>query len=548
MPHNRESDRLSGGDALFLHLEREGMPLTVASVNVFEGVISLQACIRFIESKLPLIPRYLQRVVIPPFNIGLPTWEYDPNFDIRNHVHQVTLKHGTDAELKAVAGKILSELMDRQRPLWDFTLVHGLKGNRSAVVTRMHHCLADGLAGVALLNALMDPSPEVRPLPRKKLRLPAPIRKDATTLLLDGLITSSFSVGQRLLAAQMELLNLFQQVVVTDHHSDEPSTHPQPGNNSSVGMPSVDEFARFMPEVTASTQPLPFNIICRGPQKFSWAEIPLADIKAVKNACGATVNDVVLTLMTSTIRRYAEMQGVRVRGRLLRIGVPVNVRSKGKVKDLGNRITFVPVTIPLDIRSPRKLLAAIRERIAFLKGAHVAELVGLAGSVLGTIPTPVQVLVGSIVNQLPLGLCNIVCTNVPGPEAPLYLLGHKMLRCYPYVPIGGDMGINCAVLTYNGTAHFGFSGNAQAAPNLDRLETFLATGFEELRKAARIGPPRTRNTPAKAKSAIAATPATRAPTPEQPVVAAAIRIPAESVRAPQPTTHRENQLLTRVAV
>jgi diacylglycerol O-acyltransferase / wax synthase len=546
MPQKRENDRLSGGDALFLHLEREGMPLNVASVNIFEGVISLEACTRFIESKLPLIPRYLQRVVIPPFNIGLPTWEFDPDFDLRKHVHQVTLKRGTDAELKAVAGKILSEVFDRQRPLWDFTLIHGLKGNRTGVVTRMHHCLADGLAGVALLNVLMDPSPEVRPLPKKKLRLPKPTRKDAPTSLLDELITSPFSVAQRVLAAQRELLNLFQQVVVTDHHSEENTSHPQPGSNSpggnsNVHMPSVDEFARYMPEVTASTQPLPFNIICRGPQKFSWAEIPLADIKAVKNACGATVNDVVLTVMTSTIRRYAEMRGVRVRGRLLRIGVPVNVRSKGTAGDLGNRITFVPVTLPLDIRSPRKLLTAIRERVAFLRGAHVAELVGLAGSVLGTIPTAAQVLVGSIVNQLPLGLCNIVCTNVPGPEAPLYLLGHKMLRCYPYVPIGGDLGLNCAVLTYNGTACFGFSGNAQAAPGLDRLEAFLAASFAELWKASRIDTPRRKKTPAKAKAA--ATQATSAPVPEQPVVAA-IRVPAESVRA----THRENDLLTRVAV
>ncbi len=353
--------RLSGGDALFLHLEREGMPLNVASVDVFEGVISLKACSRFIESKLPLIPRYRQRVVVPPFNIGLPTWEYDPNFDLRNHVHEVTLKRGTDAELKAVAGKILSKVMDRERPLWDFTLVHGLKGNRTGVVTRMHHCLADGLAGVALLNVLMDPSSEIRPLPKKKLRLPVPPRKDTPTALLDGLITSSFSVAQRVLTTQMELLNVFQEVLAAGHPSEESSTHPQPGNNSNGRMPSVDEFARFMPEVTASTQPLPFNIICRGPQKFSWAEIPLADIKAVKNAFGATVNDVALTIMTSAFRHYVELQDVRVRGRLLRIVVPVNVRNKGNVNDLGNRITFVPLTIPLDIRSPRKLLAAIRE-------------------------------------------------------------------------------------------------------------------------------------------------------------------------------------------
>jgi diacylglycerol O-acyltransferase / wax synthase len=542
MPNHRDNDRLSGGDALFLHLEREGMPLNVASVNVFEGVMSLEACTKFIESKLPLIPRYRQRVVIPPFNLGLPTWEYDPNFDIGNHVHQVTLKRGTDAELKAVAGKILSNVLDRQRPLWDFTLVHGLKGNRTGVVTRMHHCLADGLAGVALLNVLMDPSPEVHPLPKKKLRMPAPNRKDTPTLLLDGLITSSTSVAERILSAQMELLNVFQQVLAAGHHSEESNTHPQPGNNSAVRMPSVDEFTRFMPELTASTQRLPFNIVCHGPQKFSWAEIPLADIKAVKNACGATVNDVVLTLVTSAIRRYAELRGVRIRGRLLRIVVPVSVRGKGNANDLGNRITFLPLTIPLDIRSPRKLLAAIRERIAFLRGAHVAELVGLAGSILGTIPTAAQVVVGSIANQLPLGLANIICTNVPGPQVPLYLLGHKMLRCYPYVPIGGDLGINCAILTYNGTAYFGFTGNAQAAPDLRRLEKFVTASFAELRKAAKISPPRKRKATAQAKAA------TAAPAPEPPVIPAAIRIPAEPVRPPLRTSQMENALFSKVAV
>ena len=133
MPHHRDNNHLSYGDALFLYLEREGMPLNVASVNVFEGIISLKACTRFIESKLPLIPRYLQRVVSPPFNIGLPDWEYDPEFDIRNHVREVTLEQGTEVEFKAVAGEILSQMMDRQRPLWDFTLVRGLKGDRTGV-------------------------------------------------------------------------------------------------------------------------------------------------------------------------------------------------------------------------------------------------------------------------------------------------------------------------------------------------------------------------------------------------------------------------------
>jgi diacylglycerol O-acyltransferase len=350
-------------------------------------------------------------------------------------------------------------------------------------------------------------------------------------------------VAERVLAAQMEMLNVCQQVLAAGRPADS-NGHPHAGSNANGHTPSMDEFARFMPEITATTQRLPFNIICRGPQKFRWAEIPLADIKAVKNAYGATVNDVVLTIVASAIRRYVEMQGVRVRGRLLRIVVPVNVRGNGSAGELGNRLTFLPVTIPLDIRSPRKLLAAIRERIAFLKSAHVAELVGLAGSMLGTIPTLAQVVLGSIANELPLGLCNVICTNVPGPESPLYLFGHKMLRCYPYVPIGGDMGINCAVLTYNGTAHFGFTGDAQAAPNPGRLETFLIASFAELRKAARIDPPRRRKASAKAETE--PRPEPKAPT-ESPAIAVP-RIPAESVPAPRTLTRMENELPSKVAV
>ena len=495
--------------------------------------------------------RYRQRVVSSTFNIDLPTWEYDPHFDIRNHVHQVTLKRGTDAEFKAVAGKILSKMMDRQRPLWDFTLVRGLKGNHTGVVTRMHHCLADGLAGVALLNVLMDPSPEFRPLPKRKPRFHVPLRRGSPTSLLDELIASSSSVAQRVLTAQSELLNVLEQFLAaaSGHDAEEPNTKPQP-KASGKGVAPGSELSRFILELSGSTQRLPFNIICRGPQKFSWAEIPLADIKAVKQACGATVNDVVLALVTSAIQRYAELQGVRIRGRLLRIVVPVNVRGNGNVSELGNRITFLPVTIPLDIRNLRKLVVAIRERMAFLKNAHVAELVGMAGTMLGTLPTAAQAVVGPIVSQVPLGLCNIICTNVPGPAFPLYLLGHKMLRCYPYVPIGGDIGINCAVLTYDGTAYFGFTGDVHAAPDLGRLEKFLTTSFAELRKAVGVRTlprrtPRRNRGLAKTSEAAAATPP---PIPKQPLKSQVVVMPAQSVPGPTAKEQKPNELLAGVAV
>jgi diacylglycerol O-acyltransferase len=171
-------DRLSWGDALFLYLERAGMPLNIASVSIFEGQMALEDCVRFIESKLPLLPRYYQRVVVPPLNIGLPAWDYDPSFDIHNHFTEVRLKRGTENELKTLAGKIFSRVMDRQRPLWDFTLVSGLHGDRSALITRIHHCLADGIAGVGLMNVLMDSGPQPLPLPKRKRPRPSRRQND----------------------------------------------------------------------------------------------------------------------------------------------------------------------------------------------------------------------------------------------------------------------------------------------------------------------------------------------------------------------------------
>jgi diacylglycerol O-acyltransferase len=485
MPHAREDDRLSSGDALFLHLEREGMPLNVASVSIFDGIIPLNACRRFIESKVPQIPRYHQRIMTSPFNLGLPRWEDDPEFDIRNHVTQVTLKTGTDAELKKIAGQVLSKVMDRSRPLWDFTLVQGLKKNRTAIITRMHHCLADGLAGVSLLTAVMDERPDAPPNPKPDTKAFAAHRPQPPTLL-NELITSSLSLAQQILVAQREVSAMVEHALAPAGDQKQPQDVNKFASNGA--LPSPDQWARYMPELGSATQPLPFNMICRGPQKFAWAEIPLAEVKAVKNAFGATVNEVVLTIFTDMFRRYSEIRGVNPRGRLLRVVVPVNIRGGESASHLGNRITFLPVSIPLGIRNAKKLLKAIQQRTAFLKNAHVAECVGLFGTVLGTLPTAAQMLIAPIVSQLPLGLCNTICTNVPGPQLPLYLLGRKLIRCYPYVPIGGDIGINCALLTYDGVAHFGFTGDSHAAPDLRILEKLLLSSFAELRKLSGIQP------------------------------------------------------------
>ncbi len=465
MPNDSENNSFSWGDALFLYVEREGQPLNIAGVSAFEGEIKLADFRAFLGSKLPLIPRYLQRVVFPPFDLGLPRWEFDRNFDIRNHVRKVILKHGTDQELKTLAGKIVSERLNRERPLWDFTLAR-LQGGRTGLVTRIHHCMADGIAGVGAMNVIMDTSPTPPPIDRKQAAIePSAKQKDPTAAFLDGLAKSYLSLVNGALTLETGLLNIAQEAVAN------PANPPA-------------EIIRLISELAAPAEQLPFNTVCRGPQKFAWTEVPLADIKTVKNNWGGTVNDVILATVTLAFGRYAEHRGVDLAGRSLRIVIPVNVRGNGSATELGNKISFVPVPVPLDIRDPQKLLAVVRERVEFLKRARAAEFVGLLGGVLSSLPSTFWATVGPVVSQLPLSLCNIICTNVPGPQVPLYLMGHKMLSWYPWVPIGGLMGINCAILTYNGTAFFGFTGDVHAAPDLERLEKFVDQSFAEVRAGA----------------------------------------------------------------
>lgn len=516
MQNNQQSDRLSWGDTVFLHLEREGMPLNVASVCVFEGEILFQDCVRFVESKLPLLPRYFKRVVPAPFGVGLPAWEYDPEFDLNRHMREVTLKHGTEIELRALAGKLFSQVMDRRHPLWDITVVHGLKVNRTGLIFRLHHCLADGIAGVGILSVMLDASAEAPALPKRKVKFHIPRPRDPLTSLTSEFVDSYSDFIKRILSAMTDLLSMAERIAAN-------------------GDPTAaDEFANLFPEITAFTERLRFNVIYRGPQKFACTEIPLADVKAIKLRAGTSVNDVILALVTASIRRYCELHGDPVKGKLLRIMVPVNLRSNTATSELGNRISLVPVTIPLDIRQPAKLLAAVHKRTEFLKRMHAAELVSLAGGLIGMFPTSLQGMAGPLASRLPITPFNLVCTNVPGPQVPLYLLGHKMLHCYPYVPVGGEMAVNCAILSYNGTVYFGFSGDTHAAPDLRRLEKLLQECFVDLRDAVGIRPPqeekatKTRRASPRADTAVGST----APEPV-PIISIA---PIQSKREPENTS------------
>lgn len=463
------TERLSAEDAVFFYLDTKEMPLHIASVLIFDGPIPLQAFKDLISSKLPLIPRYRQRIIVPPFNIGHPIWEWDPQFDIDKHIRSVRLKRGTEAELQTVTGHILSEMMDRSKPLWDIVLVDGLKGGRSAMIPRVHHCLVDGVAGIGLLNVLFDP--DSHPSPDQKQSHATPRPRASGDSFIENILSSYSEMFDRVLSIESAALNIAEAVVEN-------------------GVSALDQTVRLLPTLVGSVDRLPFNKPCPGPRKLVWTGVSMADVSAIREACGGKLNDVVLTVVTGAIRRYTQLHHQPVRGRLLRLMVPVNMRSaeNGDQNGLGNRVSMFPVIVPLDIADPVKLLHAVRERTEVLKHSNISEIVRLAGNWVGFIPAPVQALIGPYADSLPLMIppWNMVCTNVPGPQVALFALGREMLMTYPYVPIGAEMGLNVAIQSYNGKLTFGFTGSEAAAPDVDIVPHLLDEAFNELLHAAGV--------------------------------------------------------------
>ena len=454
-------DRLGPLDTLFLYIEKKEMPLHIGGVFVFDGPISSEDLKSLIQGKLPLIPRYRQRLAFPPLHLGYPTWEWDPDFDIDRHIQHARIKPGTTAALEGAAGRLFSQIMDRNRPLWDLTVVDGLRGGRSALIARVHHCLVDGIAGVALMNLILDPEPagaDSPPQKRRHERRPA----QQGPSLLDAIAISPFHALARFFSLQSAVLDVARGVLAELLQG-------------SVVPPPDAAGGSFRP-----LEPFPFKRPSLGPRRVSWTEFPMTQVNAIREAHGVKVNDVLLTVLGGAMRRYATLHRLSTRNRVLRLMVPVNLRSPDQ-DGLGNRISLVPVNVPLDLKDPVELLGVVHGRTESLKHAHAADLMALGGSLLAMMPVPVQaMLTGMLSNIVPVLPFDMVCTNVPGPQSPLYLLGRKMMTYYPYVPIGDFMGVCCAMASYNGRLYFSLTGDSACAPDLERLRDFLEEELNEL--------------------------------------------------------------------
>ncbi len=458
--------RLGAQDAAFLYFERKEAPMHIGSIGVFEGEMSYERFVDAIAAKLHLIPRYLQRAVPAPFNIGHPTWEWDLDFDIGRHIMRVRIDPpGTDAQLMDLAAQIFATVLDRNKPLWEMYLVEGLEGARTALVSKVHHCLVDGVSGIELLMIVMDVSPAPLPpvppaQPLEKTPAPPPL-----TRFLDAVFDNISDSLERSVERQKGFLDAVA------------------GEGRGRAISRALEMAAPYFAVPASRAP--FNRPLAGGRKFAGSDFSFAEIRAIRQACGGTVNDVVLAVLGGALGRYLEMHGQHTQGRAMRILTPVNVRREDERGALGNRVSMLLVEVPVDVRDPIERLRLIHERTSSLKQRGVADGIEALEGVLGAVPPPLQSLLGALPPP-PNTLANMVCTNVPGPMIPLYSIGHRLLAHYPLVPIAWEMGIGCGVTSYDQKLYFGLIGDAEAGADVQRLKEFLDQAFIELRAAAGV--------------------------------------------------------------
>ena len=460
--------RLTSMDASFLYFEKKEAAMHIGSVSIFEGEIPFDHFVAMLNSKMHLLPRYQQVVAPDPFGLGHPTWEFDENFDINRHVFKVQIDApGGEAELVELAGRIFTPMMERSKPLWDIYLVYGLEGKRTAMIARVHHCMVDGVSGVDLLKIVLDISPEMPRLSPAAERPPQPARVDATRRFFDTLLGSMQEGMNRWMEFQTGLLNLTQ--ALADQQSRQ----------------SMLETGGTIPQLAAPVSLMPFNKACSGDRKLVWSTFSFAEARAIRAALEGTVNDVVLTVLSGAVSRYVQLHGQQTQGRSLRVMVPVSLRQEGQRGALGNLVSMLPVDIPLDIASPVERFKYINRKTAVMKSGRVAEGLNLLSALMGILPAPVHAFAGALA-ATPFPAFNMVSTNVPGPQVPLYAMGKRMIAYYPYVPVGYAVGCGCAIMSYDQHLYFGLTSDTQAMPDVEKLKEALEQSFVEVRVAAGV--------------------------------------------------------------
>jgi diacylglycerol O-acyltransferase / wax synthase len=453
-------------DSSFLHVENNTTPMHIGGVSIFAGPPPpFEALRAMVAGKLDLVPRYRQKVRFVPLAVGSPVWVDDPHFSLDYHVrHTAVPAPGTERQLRQMASRVFSQALDRNKPLWELWVVEGLEDGRWALLSKVHHCMVDGVAATDLMSVMFSDDTDPAGASGEWAAGPEP---SGLEILVRTIARRASPAGQveavrrALLAPRQTLASL--AVLARAAAAASPSMRP-------VASSSL-------------TGPI-------GPhRRWSWAQARLTDVKTVRGALGGTVNDVVLTIITNGFRELLESRGEDVApNRVVRTMVPVSVRRRGERGVYNNRVSAVFAGLPVGLDDPAARLETIRREMDGIKESKQAVAGDVLTSMSGFAPPLLLALGSRLVTVSPRLNMHTATTNVPGPQQPVQTLGRRLLQSYPFVPVVGSIRIVVAIFSYDGGLYFGVTGDYDGAPDIDVLTAGIERGMDALLALAAPAP------------------------------------------------------------
>ena len=495
------AQKLSPLDASFLHLETPNTHMHIGGVAVFEqgplgsGEKLYKALVKAIEPRLDLMPRYRQKLAFVPLSLDVPVWVDDDEFEISHHVLRAALPApGGDAELADFVARVFSRQLDRRRPLWELYIVEGLKDGRWALMTKTHHAMVDGISNLELATILLDVDPEARDLPA-----PEPRRRRATATAPTSLSLLVESLRTRV-ARPVRMVSAARAVA------------ERPRRLAAALRDTAEGLVQMVPAMRAPRGVLNGKT---GPSRtYAFSRFPLADFRAIKGEFGGTINDVVLAAMTGGVRRFMMARGVDLGDESITALCPVSIRDESEKTALGNRLAMLLVRLPIVEPDPVRRLQTVRATVDRLKARKQAVGADFLLSLAGFAPATLHAMV-SRASLRQIGF-NLVVTNVPGPQFPLYCQGSKLVEAFPVAFLYAGQYVAVAIFSYNGQLNFGYLADRMGMPDVELLAAGVEASVAEMLAAVGEGggekmpePAKTKTPAARKKAATSKRPTTR---------------------------------------
>ncbi len=461
------NDRLTGLDASFLHLEDDAAHMHVAAVMTLEGTPPPHdQILAGISSRLHLVPRYRQKLAFVPFGQGRPRWVDDPHFNLGYHVRHTALPEpGSEEQLQNLAGRVFSQRLDREKPLWEMWIVHGLDGgDRFAILSKTHHALVDGVSGIDILSILFDTQREPTPVAAEEKRwLPTPTPSPAQ--LLGEALVERVTVPAEVVRGARALVR-------------------GPRRIAGAAIGSAAGIGAMVRAGLSPAPKTPYNERIGPHRRFTWVRMQLSDVKSIKNELGGTVNDMMLAIVTGALGRHLRRRGVDVAGMELKAMVPVSVRSEEARGALGNQVAAMMAPLPVGEGDALTRLEHISASMSEIKSSGQAVGAQVLTELTGFAPPNIMSQASRVVARQ--RMFNLVVTNVPGPQFPLYMMGRELKDLFPMVPLAQNQGLGIAIMSYNGTINFGLVGDFELLYDLDELAGDLHASLAELAEVAGV--------------------------------------------------------------